>query len=64
MAKIKINSMGFGYDKYIKLSEGLIYAGAAMIIAGIAVNHAKTQWWVARDQETLDKLVRLYDVQN
>ena len=64
MAKIKIKSMGFGYDKSSKLSEGLIYAGTAMIIAGIAVNHAKTQWWVARDQETLDKLVRLYDVQN
>lgn len=64
MRRIKINSMGFGYDKNIKLGEGLIAAGTAITIAGLAVIHSKTQWWVAKDQKTLDKVCELYNLQN
>ena len=63
MSKIKINSMGFGYDNSIKLSEGLIAAGTAMVIAGLAIIRTKTQWWVASDQKTLDEICNLYDLQ-
>lgn len=63
MANIKINSIGFGCDKNIKISEGLITSGIAMVIAGLAVNHFKTQWWVAGDQKTLDTVCELYDAQ-
>ena len=64
MGKIKINSMGFGYDKNIRLSENLIAAGTVMIIAGLVIIKSKSQWWVARDQETLDKVCALYEAQN
>ena len=59
MANIKINSIGFGYDKNIKLSEGLIKAGTVMIVVGLAIIKAKSQWWVAGDQKTLDKVCKL-----
>ena len=62
MANIKINSIGFGYDKNIKLSEGLITAGTVMIVAGLAIK-TKSQWWVAGDQKTLDEVCKLYDAQ-
>ena len=64
MANIKINSIGFGYDKNIKLSEGLITAGTVMIVAGLAITKTKSQWWVACDQKTLDTICELYERQN
>ena len=63
MANIKINSIGFGYDKNIKLSECLITAGTVMIVAGLAIIKAKSQWWVAGDQKTLDEVCKLYEAQ-
>ena len=63
MQKIKINSMGFGYDKNIRLSEGLITAGTVMIIAGLVIIKTKTQWWTAGDQKTLDTVCKLYESQ-
>ena len=63
MANIKINSIGFGYDKNIKLSEDLIMAGTVMIVVGLAIIKAKSQWWVAGDQKTLDKVCKLYEAQ-
>lgn len=63
MGKIKINSIGFGYDKNIILSERLIKAGTVMIIAGLFVNHTKSQWWVAKNESTLDKICKLYEAQ-
>ena len=63
MANIKINSIGFGYDKNIKLSEGLITAGTVMIVAGLAIIKTKSQWWCAGDQKTLDYICELYDHQ-
>ena len=64
MANIKINSIGFGYDKNIKLSEGLITAGTVMIVAGLAIIKTKSQWWCAGDQKTLDEVCKLYEAQN
>ena len=63
MANIKINSIGFGYDKNIKLSEGLITAGTVMILAGLAIIKTKSQWWCASDQKTLDYICELYEHQ-
>lgn len=63
MQKIKINSIGFGYDKNIKLSEGLITAGTVMIVAGLAIIKTKSQWWTAQDQKTLDNVCKLYEMQ-
>ena len=63
MANIKINSIGFGYDKNIKLSEGLITAGTVMIVSGLAIIKTKSQWWCAGDQKTLDEVCKLYEAQ-
>ena len=64
MTNIKINSIGFGYDKNIKLSEGLITAGTVMIVAGLAIIKTKSQWWTADDQKGLDYVCKLYEAQN
>ena len=61
MKNTKINSIGFGFDKTLKISEGLIMSGIAMTITGLAVSHFKTQWWVARDQKTLDTVCELHE---
>lgn len=64
MSRIKVNSIGFGNDKNIKLSDRLMAIGVALTIAGMMINYSKTQWWVAGDQKTLDTVRELYDAQN
>lgn len=64
MSKIKLDSIGFGYDKNITLSENLITIGTVMIIAGLVITKTKTQWWRADDQEGLDIICKLYEAQN
>ena len=51
MANIKINSICFGYNKNIKLSESFMTAGTVMIVVGLAIIKTKSQWWVAGDQK-------------
>lgn len=60
MSTIKLNSIGFGYDKTIKLSERLTIAGIALVTIGAILNHSKTQWWSAGDQKTLDNVEKVY----
>ena len=64
MANIKINSIGFGYNKNIKLSESLITAGTVMIVAGLAIIKTKSQWWCKKKKKTLDYICELYEAQN
>ncbi len=64
MKKLKLNAIGFGYDKNIKLGEGLIASGVVLTITGLVIILRKTQWWVAEDQKTLDSIVKLYNSQN
>ena len=61
MKNTKINSIGFGFDKTLKISEGLIMSGIAMTIAGLAISHFKTQWWVARDHTSFGTVCELHE---
>ena len=61
MKKFKINSIGFGYSRNIRWSEGLIKGGVAMIIVGLIINHTQTRWYVAGNQDSLESLRKVYD---
>ena len=52
MKTFKVNSIGFGYSRNIRWSEGLIKGGVAMIIVGLIINHTQTRWYVAGNQDS------------
>jgi|GEM_PF-3136133 hypothetical protein len=62
---MKKNSIGFGFENNIKLSErliatgvGIISVGVVSIISGLLVD--KTEWYVGGDQKTVDNIEDLY----
>lgn len=57
----KINSIGFGNEKIIKFSEGLIATGALLVLSGLMISHSKLEWFTGRDQHTVDSIVDLYN---
>lgn len=63
MKKLKLNAIGFGHSKNIKLGEGLIASGVVLVTTGLVIICRKTQWWIAGDQKTLDNIVKLYNSQ-
>lgn len=57
MAKVKINSVGFGYDKYLKMSDGLTWAGILLIVVGQSI---QTRWYVGKDQKAIEVIRKLH----
>ena len=57
----KINSIGFGNEKIIKFSEGLIATGALLVLSGLTISHSKLEWFIGRDQHAVDSIVELYN---
>lgn len=58
--KMKMNAIGFGYSKNIRLGERFILVGLVLTAIGLFTIVRKQQWVVASTVEHLDEFVRIH----